>query len=176
MSATKGSGLGVAVVGGGWAGCAAAVELARRGVQVTLFEAARTLGGRARQVEVDGRVLDNGQHILLGAYKQTLGLLKRVGVEPGQAILRLPLQMRYPPGAGGMDMIAPRLPAPWHMLVGLLRAKGLAYEDKKALAQFSSAAKWMGWRLDTDVSVSTCLLYTSPSPRDRQKPRMPSSA
>ncbi|KQQ97483.1 hydroxysqualene dehydroxylase HpnE [Massilia sp. Leaf139] len=157
MSATKGSGLGVAVVGGGWAGCAAAVELARRGAQVTLFEAARTLGGRARQVEVDGRVLDNGQHILLGAYKQTLGLLKRVGVEPGQAILRLPLQMRYPPGAGGMDLVAPRLPAPWHMLVGLLRAKGLAYEDKKALAQFSSAAKWMGWRLDTDVSVSTLL-------------------
>ena len=25
-------------------------------------------------------------------------------------------------------------------------------------------------------SVSTCLLYTSPSPRDRQKSRMPSSA
>ena len=26
------------------------------------------------------------------------------------------------------------------------------------------------------VSIDTCLLYTSPSPRDRQKSRMPSSA
>ena len=28
----------------------------------------------------------------------------------------------------------------------------------------------------TDGSVMACLLYTSPSPRDRQKSRMPSSA
>ena len=125
MSATK-SQPAVAVVGGGWAGCAAAVELARRGAQVTLFEAARTLGGRARAVEVDGRRLDNGQHILLGAYKQTLGLMRRVGIDPAAAILRLPLQMRYPPGAvlsnDGMDFVAPRLPAPLHVLVALLRA------------------------------------------------------
>ena len=28
----------------------------------------------------------------------------------------------------------------------------------------------------TDDTICTCLLYTSPSPRDRQKSRMPSSA
>jgi squalene-associated FAD-dependent desaturase len=149
--------LAVAVVGGGWAGCAAAVELARRGQQVTLFEAARTLGGRARAIELDGRLLDNGQHILLGAYKDTLKLLKRVGVEPATAFLRLPLQMRYPAGSGGMDFVAPRLPAPWHMIVALVRASGLAREDKLALARFSSAARWMGWRLDQDVSVTVLL-------------------
>ena len=149
--------LTAAVVGGGWAGCAAAVELARRGARVTLFEASRTLGGRARAVEIHGRMFDNGQHILLGAYKQTLGLLKRVGVNPSTAMRRLPLQMRYPPGSEGMDFIAPRLPAPWHMLVALIRAKGLAREDKMALARFTSAARWMGWRLDTDVSVTVLL-------------------
>jgi len=61
----------VAVIGGGWAGCAAALTLAEAGVDVTLFEASRTLGGRARAVELAGRPLDNGQHILLGAYAQT---------------------------------------------------------------------------------------------------------
>ena len=66
----------VAVIGSGWAGCAAAVELARAGFKVTLFEAARTLGGRARRVETDGKQLDNGQHILLGAYSETLRLMK----------------------------------------------------------------------------------------------------
>jgi squalene-associated FAD-dependent desaturase len=155
MSAAKT--LSVAVVGGGWAGCAAAVELARRGAQVSLFEAARTLGGRARGVEIDGRLLDNGQHILLGAYQDTLRLLQRVGVDPAAAFLRLPLQMRYPAGAGGMDFVAPRLPAPWHMIVALLRAKGLEREDKLALARFTTAARWMGWRLDTDVSVNVLL-------------------
>ena len=155
----------VAVVGGGWAGCAAAVELARRGAKVTLFEAARTLGGRARAVEVNGRLLDNGQHILLGAYKQTLNLMKRVGVDPSAALARLPLQMRYPAGSGGMDFLAPRLPAPWHVIVALLRATGLAREDKLALGRFSTAAKWMGWRLDTDVSVSTLLARFEQTPR-----------
>ncbi|MFC5478348.1 hydroxysqualene dehydroxylase HpnE [Massilia suwonensis] len=154
MSVTKKA---VAVIGGGWAGCAAAVELARKGVQVTLFEAARTLGGRARAVDIDGRLLDNGQHILLGAYKETLSLLSRVGVDPKTALLRLPLQMRYPEHSGGMDFVAPRLPAPWHMTIALLRAKGLARADKLALARFWTAARWMGWRLDTDVSVRTLL-------------------
>ena len=100
----------VAVVGGGWAGCAAAVELARKGCRVELFESSRTLGGRARQVELNGLTIDNGQHIMLGAYRETLRLMRTVGVDPRQAFLALPLQMRYPPGSGGMDFITPRLP------------------------------------------------------------------
>ena len=107
----------IAVVGAGWAGCAAAVELASAGHVVTLFESSRTLGGRARAVEIQGQVLDNGQHILLGAYSATLSLLKTIGVAADQALLRLPLQMRYPAGCDGMDFIAPRLPAPLHMLI-----------------------------------------------------------
>lgn len=148
--------LRAAVVGGGWAGCAAAVELAAQGCEVTLFEAARTLGGRARAVELGGRQLDNGQHILLGAYGQALALLRRVGVEPDRAFLRLPLQMRYPRDTG-MDFAAPRLPAPLHLLVALLRARGLAREDKLALARFSTSARWMDWQLHHDCSVAELL-------------------
>ncbi|MDY0964901.1 hydroxysqualene dehydroxylase HpnE [Massilia sp. CFBP9026] len=145
--------LRVAVAGGGWAGCAAAVELARQGCQVTLFEAARSLGGRARGVEVRGLALDNGQHILLGAYRESLRLMKRVGVDEKTAFLRLPVQMRYPEGGDGMDFAAPRLPAPLHLAFALLRAKGLDRADKLALARFNSAGRWMGWQLDTDCTV-----------------------
>jgi squalene-associated FAD-dependent desaturase len=155
----------VAVVGGGWAGCAAAVELAAAGCAVTLFEAARTLGGRARGVEFHGRMLDNGQHILLGAYSDTLRLLRRVGVDPKSALLNLPLQMRYPAGSGGMDFVAPRLPAPLHLAVALLRAKGLATADKLSLARFSSTARWMGWQLNNDCSVSELLERFDQTPR-----------
>jgi uncharacterized protein with NAD-binding domain and iron-sulfur cluster len=68
----------IAIVGGGWAGMAAAVTLAAAGRPVTVFEAATTLGGRARRVDVHGHAVDNGQHILLGAYGQTLSLLRTV--------------------------------------------------------------------------------------------------
>ena len=155
----------VAVIGGGWAGCAAAVELAAAGCAVTLFDAARTLGGRARGVEVRGRMLDNGQHILLGAYTDTLRLLRRVGVDPAAALLNLPLQMRYPEGSGGIDFVAPRLPAPFHLAVALLRAKGLGLADKMALARFSSTARWMGWQLNIDCSVAELLERFDQTPR-----------
>ena len=60
----------VAIIGAGYAGMAAAVELVRMGLDVTVFESSRVLGGRARVVEKDGYRLDNGQHILLGAYTE----------------------------------------------------------------------------------------------------------
>lgn len=147
----------VAIIGAGWAGCAAAVELTRRGAKVSLFEAARTLGGRARRVEHQGIPLDNGQHILLGAYRDTLHLMQTVGLRPSEAMLRLPLQMRYPTNSGGMDLIAPRLPAPFHLAWAVLRAKGLTVADKLSLARFSSAARWMKWQLHTDCTVTELL-------------------
>ena len=68
----------VAVLGGGWAGCAAAVTLAAAGVAITLFEQAKTLGGRARRVSFGTLSLDNGQHLLIGAYDRTLEFLTLV--------------------------------------------------------------------------------------------------
>jgi squalene-associated FAD-dependent desaturase len=124
---------------------------------VTLFESARTLGGRARKVEIDGRNIDNGQHILLGAYSETLRMMKIVGIDPEQALLHLPLQMRYPPNSGGMDFVARRLPAPFHLMAALWKATGLARQDKLALARFSTTARWMDWRLNADCSVSQLL-------------------
>jgi predicted NAD/FAD-binding protein len=95
----------LAVIGGGWAGMAAAVTAADAGHQVTVFEAARTLGGRARELPLtlpDGRdiFVDNGQHILIGAYTESLRLMRKVGVDPDQALLRLPLALVFPDGTG----------------------------------------------------------------------------
>lgn len=165
MSKAKpGQGKTVAVIGAGWAGCAAAVELAQYGYRVELFESARTLGGRARQLVLQGKTLDNGQHLMLGAYRESLRLMRLCGVDLQQAFLRLPLQMRYPmpnhsdPAQAGMDFCAPRWPAPLHLLGALLRARGLAREDKMALARFSTSARWMGWQLTNDCSVAELLL------------------
>ncbi len=147
----------ITVIGAGWAGCAAAVELSRRGAKVKVIEAARVPGGRARRVAWQGQTLDNGQHILLGAYRDCLRMMRTVGLEPSRSLLRLPLQMRYPADSGGMDLVSPRLPAPLHMAIGVLRARGLKTADKLALARFSTAARWMGWQLNVDCTVSELL-------------------
>lgn len=182
----------IAVIGAGWAGCAAAVALSGNQHQVTLFEASRVLGGRARRViskvsEPTSRIShaktslgienglsdqvsheishDNGQHILLGAYKQTLQLIQKVGIDPKTALLRLPLQMCYPENSGGMTFLTTALPAPFHLLTALWRAEGIRREDKLALARFNSAARWMGWELHDDCSVSTLLERFDQTPR-----------
>ena len=74
--------MNVAVIGGGYAGMAAAVTLADAGVPVTVYEAGPHLGGRARRVVVNGVALDNGLHILIGAYRETLRLMRKVHAEP----------------------------------------------------------------------------------------------
>jgi squalene-associated FAD-dependent desaturase len=147
----------IAVIGAGWAGCSAATMLAEHGHQVTLIEAARTLGGRARRVDLHDYALDNGQHILLGAYSATLDLINTLGINTSTALMRLPLQMCYPATGNGMHFVAPKLPAPLHLLVALLKAKGLEREDKLSLARFSTTARWMGWQLHQDCSVSELL-------------------
>ena len=155
----------IAVIGGGWAGCAAAVKLAQAGHGVTLLESSRVLGGRARAVQLDGRNLDNGQHILLGAYRDTLALMRTVGIDVDEVLLRLPLQMRYPAQSDGMDFAAPRLPAPWHLLFALFRARGLSWADKQSMARFSTSARWMAWRMNDDCSVSELLERFEQTPR-----------
>ena len=90
--------LRLAILGAGWAGMAAAVRAVELGHHVTVFEAARTLGGRARGVALalpDGRevMVDNGQHILIGAYSDSLRLMRTVGVDPDTALLRRPLAL-----------------------------------------------------------------------------------
>ncbi len=90
----------MAVVGAGWAGIAAAVHARRAGHEVQVFEMAPRPGGRARSVQVDGLTLDNGQHILIGAYQATLELMREVGADPSQLLRRLPLMLQYPDGQG----------------------------------------------------------------------------
>ena len=144
----------VAVIGAGWAGLAAAVSLVERGAAVEVFEASRHLGGRARRVTVEGLELDNGQHILIGAYGETLRLMRAVGVDPEQAFLRLPLELR---STSGFRLRAADLPPPWHLLVGLLRAGGVGLGDRITTVRLVAAHRRRGYRLDRDETVQAWL-------------------
>ena len=132
--------LNPAVIGGGYAGMAAAVELSAQGIPVTIFESARQLGGRARGVLHNDTQIDNGQHLLLGCYRETLRLIELVGGNIGQDLLRLPLQLDL---HGQFSLKAPRLPAPLHLLIALLKAQGLTWAERIKAADFMLALRRM---------------------------------
>ena len=129
--------MNLAIVGGGWAGLAAAVRAVEAGHQVTLFEMSAQWGGRAREVAVKGLALDNGQHILIGAYTRTLDLMATVGVDAAAALHRQPLELRYGDGRG---LRLPAGPAWLGFGAAVLGCVGWGWRER--LAALQAAAGW----------------------------------
>ncbi len=174
--------LNPAIIGGGYAGMAAAVTLSAQGIPVTVFESAKQLGGRARGVphsvqylHADNELtppfqlppgggkgnrplrgsdknimLDNGQHLLLGCYRETLRLIEQVGGNIEHDFLRLPLQLTL---HNRFELKAPRLPAPLHLLFGLLTAQGLSFVQRFSAARFILAMRRIHFALSHDITV-----------------------
>ncbi len=132
------------MVGAGYAGMAAAVTLSASGVPVTVFEAGPVPGGRARRVKSEGRELDNGQHILIGAYSELLRLMRLTGV-PAGALLRLPLDLRY---ADGFRLRG---------VSGLLFSGKIPFKERLAAVRFMLFFKRRSFRLPVDIPVSALL-------------------
>jgi squalene-associated FAD-dependent desaturase len=146
--------LKVAIVGGGWAGIASAVALADAGHDITVFEMAPQPGGRARSVASHDPdwPYDNGQHILIGAYRDSLALMRRLGIDPEQVLKRLPLALPYP-GEPGL-----RLPPGSPLLAfmrGVLAHRG--WPPRARLGLLAAAGGWLarGFRCDAQLSVAT---------------------
>jgi squalene-associated FAD-dependent desaturase len=124
----------VVVVGGGFAGLSAATSLAARGARVLVLEARPSLGGRASSFTDPGtgEPVDNGQHIVAGAYYETFEFLDRIGV--ADAVHMQPaLTLDIIDDAGAVSRLAcPRLPAPLNLLVGLWRWRAIRLPDRLA--------------------------------------------
>ena len=151
------------VVGGGWAGLAAAVRAAQAGHAVTLLEMAGQLGGRARGVDVEGLALDNGQHILIGAYRRTLDLMRTVGVDEATGFHRRPLELRYPDGRGL------RMPAGFAWLgfgVAVATCQGWNWRDRAALIGLASGWALTGFRCPPALTVAQLCSGLPPAVRE----------
>ncbi|MFM2058689.1 MAG: hypothetical protein RLY71_3074 [Pseudomonadota bacterium] len=143
----------IAIIGAGWAGLAAAVEAVRRGHRVTLHDMAPQAGGRARSQPADasGWRLDNGQHILIGAYTETLALMRTVGADPDRLLRRLPLALL---DADGHGLRLPPGPALLAFGRGVWAQRGWRVGERLAL--LATAARWLmqGFRCDPAASVA----------------------
>ncbi|RDH84574.1 MAG: hypothetical protein DIZ80_03660 [endosymbiont of Galathealinum brachiosum] len=148
----------IAIIGGGWAGLAAAVELCKHGHKVTLFESAPHLGGRARSIEWNGMALDNGQHLMIGAYQKMLECLKTIDADVTKLFKQLPhrmLMMDAQTGNTAFDLQLPTYPAPLHLLFGVLNTPSLSIKEKLLLLlRFN---RLLNTEIKTDISVSEWL-------------------
>jgi len=149
----------IGIVGAGWAGLAAAVTATQAGHQISVFETARTPGGRARSLSITGPEgtplsVDNGQHILIGAYTETLRLMRTVGVEPATALQRLPLTLQFADQGlqGGLHL--PDLPPPWDVLAGVLRHPSWSWGERLRLLRTAVGWQLRGFQCDERLTVS----------------------
>jgi predicted NAD/FAD-binding protein len=154
----------VAVVGAGWAGLTAAVRLVQRGHKVVVFEAARLPGGRARGVwsKSIGDHIDNGQHILLGAYTETLSLMRTLGLDVAALLHRERLLLETLDGQ--FHLHAGALPAPFHLLSAVVTGRGLGVRDRLALLRLVRSLQRAGWRVESGLTVAQWLDRGKQSP------------
>lgn len=135
----------VVVVGGGFAGLAAATRLVEEGARVTLLEKRGQLGGRAYSVvdEATGDVVDNGQHLFMGCYRATRAFLDRIGTAD-----KLRLQERLHVAFVDVDsgqssrLASARLPGPLSLVAGLFGFSSLSWRDKVAMLKVAAAIQF----------------------------------
>lgn len=116
------------IIGGGYAGCAAALHLLKHGkCRIRIWEQRPVLGGRARRITLPHQnpndpILDNGQHLIAGAYHTLLELIKLAHAPASAPIETHPLTLIY---AGQLTpwLALPNYPAPFNFLLGLFRLK-----------------------------------------------------
>jgi squalene-associated FAD-dependent desaturase len=126
----------VLVVGGGFAGLAAAVRLVRGGARVTLLERRPFLGGRAYSFTdaASGDVIDNGPHAFMGAYTALAAFCAEIGAADAIAFQpRLHVPMAHPVDGLGA-VAAPRVPGPLQGPAALLGYRLLSRADRLRLA------------------------------------------
>jgi zeta-carotene desaturase len=159
----------VLIVGGGFAGLAAALKLHRAGAAIQIAEKRPFFGGRAYSFNEPstGQEVDNGQHLLMGAYRHTFEFLKALDTYDDLEIQH-GLQIRFAEGSGKSSLLdCPNWPAPLHLAWGLLRFKGLALKDKRGMARLIRYIKNLNGQASMldEISVTQLMERTGQSPR-----------
>lgn len=126
------------IIGGGFAGLSAAVHLSARGKQVELIEASQKLGGRAYSFtdKTTNTVIDNGQHIMMGCYRETLNFFDIIGAKDN-LIFQNRLKVNFlKPSFNLVPLEVLSGLYPFNLVTGLLRYKALTFKERFILLYF----------------------------------------
>ena len=147
------------IIGAGWTGLACAVELCRQGQQVNVLEASSSVGGRARTVLAKDMHIDNGQHLLLGAYQSFLSLLPVLSINEADVLIRQRLKLTVQSLSGNRFQIkSSYLPGKIGQLWSLIQTSGLSLSEKWQLGLFFSRQNRTQFTLNKDSSVIEYLI------------------
>ena len=137
----------VVVIGGGFSGLAAGVALAARGFRVAVLEAKPALGGRAYSNDAEtGDFVDNGQHVFMGCYHETLDFLEQIGTRR-QLIFHRNLEIEMLDGPGRRSHLRTvALPGPLHMSPALLGYRHLTLGERMRLIAGGAHMMYLRWR------------------------------
>jgi squalene-associated FAD-dependent desaturase len=133
----------VVIVGAGFAGLSAAVRLVGRGARVLVLEARTRLGGRATSF-ADGasdEVVDNGQHVLVGCYSETLAFLDAIGANANLRVQPQLSVVMIDRGGRRSRLVCPSLPSPLHLLAGAMDWDALGWADRLSLLRMRTPLK-----------------------------------
>ena len=126
------------VIGGGFAGLTSAAYLSKAGIKVELLEASPKLGGRAYSfVESDsGSIIDNGQHIMMGCYKDTLKFFKTIKAEEN-LIYQKRMKVNFlKENFNLIPLEAHLFPYPLNLIIALINFKAISMTDRLRLLKF----------------------------------------
>ena len=145
----------VAIIGGGWAGLACALRLARSGFHPVIYESAPEPGGRARRAPlVDDRKQpvwrDNGQHLMLAGCRALNTLCDEIGVTLPQT------PFNYTDGHRQLSLAGRRGRS--GLLVALLNARGFRWHERLRLLQALLVLQWQGWQVMPAQTVQQWLI------------------
>lgn len=151
------------VIGGGWSGLAAAITLCQQGEPVHLLESAKQLGGRARNVQWQDKTVDNGQHLMIGAYTEMLEVMNTIKADPSLAFDRITLDLSITDNVYPVLKLSANNCLPWPLSLAwsVIKSAGLSGLLQVRRLQ-NSTAKLL---TNNDISVSEWLLKTKQSER-----------
>ncbi len=146
------------VVGGGWAGLAAATYLSKLNHTVTLFESSPKLGGRAATIDDSDRPIDSHQHFMLGCCHETLAWFEMLGLPTHKLTKRnlLRLEMRSAQHQS-ISLHTPNVAAPMHLLWGIMRMKGLRLHERGTLFRLCAHLIRSNFRIEQDLPLEKWL-------------------
>lgn len=159
------------VIGGGLAGIAAAMALAKQGVQITLLESRQRLGGRAGSFIVrdsqgaEQEIVDYCQHVGMGCCQNLLTLIDWLG-QRDQWHTHRQLHFFGPTGEYQRLSAWPIVPAPLHLTGWLINWPNLKLSDRLSIARGLMAIGRL--RLDNHTAAQSALDWLNAR---RQTPR-----